>query len=373
LVFPVSSQNTEFPKLYVLTCGVANPLYATFGHTAIRYYDPEKKVDNVYNFGTFDPDTHGFYFKFLGGKLDYSLSVTDYEVFLNEYRSENRTIWEQELNFSPEMVCAVFDSLQVLTRPEFRNYRYNFFNNNCTTRVKDIIFYQIADTAILNRIQKTSDETWRHALKSTLEGRSWLSVGINILAGPFADKKITRYEKMFLPAIFMEELVQNGISGNSRILYQSTAYRSTEIPLFTPMIILWILLGFFVIEALWLKASPGFSMGLDQILFGFTGVLGLFFLCLWIWSDHIALRYNLNIIWANPLNIFVVWMISRVNLKSTKVYLFLFSLLLFFLIINWTRLPQKFPLELMPLITILAFRAINRVFHLTIKKNVNNL
>lgn len=363
---------TTDKTLSVLTCGTAKPLYAAFGHTALRFRDSANGIDQVYNFGTFNPNTPNFYLKFLGGKLDYFLSVTDYEDFLKEYVSENRTIWEQELHFSPKEIKAVFDSLQILYQPENRNYRYDFFRNNCTTKVRDLIFSQIADTVILNPSEKQAGDTWRHTLKSSLENRSWLLTGINVLLGPFADRKITRYEKMFLPANFMEELELSGIAAKPIVLFRSTSYHSTEIPLFTPIIVFWIILGLFILEAFWLNTYSTFSIKLNQVLFGITAFLGIIFLFLWIWSDHIALRYNLNIVWANPLNLLTVWLLTRVNSTFTKIYLFLYSLLLFFVIINFTRLPQKFPIEIMPVVVLLAFSSINQVFQFRKKKNVNS-
>jgi len=81
----------------LLTCEPGDEIYAKFGHTAIRIKDTEGQ-DLVYNYGIFDFRTENFYWKFLRGHTDYMLGVSRTEDFLNEYRSRNSIVWEQELN-----------------------------------------------------------------------------------------------------------------------------------------------------------------------------------------------------------------------------------------------------------------------------------
>nr|NQU93230.1 DUF4105 domain-containing protein [Bacteroidota bacterium] len=83
-------------RISILTCGPGKPLYATFGHSAIRVHDPVNSIDDVYNFGTYDFNTKNFYLKFLTGSLDYSLTVSSFSGFVNAYISENRWVYEQQ-------------------------------------------------------------------------------------------------------------------------------------------------------------------------------------------------------------------------------------------------------------------------------------
>ena len=53
----------------ILTCSPGNELYSLFGHTGIRVVDKANNMDIVFNYGTFDFDTQGFYFKFARGLL----------------------------------------------------------------------------------------------------------------------------------------------------------------------------------------------------------------------------------------------------------------------------------------------------------------
>ena len=87
---PLYSQNAQsstngFPplttnaRISLITAEPGKELYTSFGHSAIRVYDPATGLDLVYNYGTFDFDAPGFYPNFLRGKLNYSLSVYDFK------------------------------------------------------------------------------------------------------------------------------------------------------------------------------------------------------------------------------------------------------------------------------------------------------
>jgi hypothetical protein len=137
-----------------------------------------------------------------------------------------------------------------------------------------------------------------------------------------------------------------------------------------PMIIFWLLAFLLVAEVFWLKTSQKTSNRIDLGLFTTAGIFGLLLLFLWIYSLHVSLRFNLNILWANPLLLVMLWTIPRGHKKISQVILLLYGLLMFFLMINWNKMPQKFPLEMMPVVTLLAFRAISRVFQFK-KKSEN--
>ena len=75
-------QNTlsEEATVSVVTCGPGAELYSSFGHSAFRVFDPINKIDNIYNYGTFDAGTDNFYMKFAQGRLNYT-SQTSYPMY----------------------------------------------------------------------------------------------------------------------------------------------------------------------------------------------------------------------------------------------------------------------------------------------------
>jgi hypothetical protein len=73
IFFSIEQANAQTSnyKVSVLTCGVGDELYASFGHSAIRIVDSAKGTDWVYNYGTFNAADPEFYTKFVKGKLLY--------------------------------------------------------------------------------------------------------------------------------------------------------------------------------------------------------------------------------------------------------------------------------------------------------------
>ncbi len=130
---------TEWSDVSVITILPGDPLYSSFGHTAIRVRDDSADIDVGYNYGTFDFDEEGFYVKFLRGKLDYYLDRNRFDDVLYAYRMEERPVLEQRLNFTLEERQELFDRLETNYLPENRAYRYEFLYDNCSTRPRDVI------------------------------------------------------------------------------------------------------------------------------------------------------------------------------------------------------------------------------------------
>ncbi len=363
LAIPLKAQQlSDEAFISLLTCGHGRPLYAAFGHTAIRVNDPVNRIDRVYNFGTFDFETSGFYYKFLLGKLDYTLSAGSYKSFYEVYVSENRTIYEQKLLLDHETLSLIYASLEEQYLPENRNYRYNFFEDNCTTRVLDIINEHAGNTHTSDFFGQTATITFRQGLRHYINHRPWLQLGINLMLGPYADKTINKYQSLYLPENLMNGVIQAGWAGEPEVIFQGITLPSAQNSIFAPMIIFWLLMIFFVAEIIWLKTNRQTSHKLDYLVFSLVGITGLLFLLLWMFSDHVSLRSNLNIIWANPLNLLIILFLAVNWLRGITIYLVIYTLMIFFFIINWSRLPQIFPLDVMPVVALLAFRAVQHVF-----------
>ncbi len=138
---PHTAQDTRcHTRISLLTCAPGEELYSTFGHTALRVIDSVAGSDIVYNYGTFDFDDPNFYMKFIRGKLDYFLSVNQFPDFMYEYQYFQRSVWEQEINLSCSEKQQLMSALALNMQGDNRKYKYDFIYDNCTTRVRDLIF-----------------------------------------------------------------------------------------------------------------------------------------------------------------------------------------------------------------------------------------
>ena len=127
-------------RLSLLTCTPGTELYSTFGHSAIRVTDTSGKTDIIFNYGTFDFDDPAFFVKFVRGKLLYFVSIDEFENFLDQYNYEKRGITEQVLDLSCDVKKNLLIALHDNAKEENRYYKYDFVYDNCTTRIRDIIF-----------------------------------------------------------------------------------------------------------------------------------------------------------------------------------------------------------------------------------------
>ncbi len=294
----------------VLTCGPGNDFYTTFGHSAIRITDTAMGLDMVYNYGTFNFGTPHFYWKFMRGQLDYMLGRTTFDRFMAEYAYEQRAVWEQPLNFTSQEVNNLYVALEWNYQPENRYYRYDFFRDNCATRVRDMV--ESANGKREIEYGDWEDHSYRHWLHQATGGGclEWWTLGVDLLLGLSADHVCDKSESMFYP-MAMEGLFDNATRGGDPLVSPTRELlQDTRTPLrrsFPPMVVFAL---FFMAVALltWRRLWPRWA---DRVLFVLAGVVGLFLLFMWFGTDHYCTAWNLNILWASPLLILIAIRLER--------------------------------------------------------------
>ncbi len=123
----------------ILTVGPGTALYDRFGHSAFRVKDSVNNIDWTFNYGTYDFNAPNFYGKFVQGQLLYSLSAGYFQGFINYYQKQNRSVREQVLNLDQEQKARLFSFLMWNAEPANKDYRYDFFYDNCATRIRDVL------------------------------------------------------------------------------------------------------------------------------------------------------------------------------------------------------------------------------------------
>ena len=297
----------------LLTCGPGDDFYTTFGHSAIRICCPQEGIDKVYNYGTFDFNTPHFYWKFMCGRLDYQLGRTTFDHFMAEYRYEGRWVKEEPLNLTPQQVNNLYILLETNYLPEYRYYRYDFFANNCATRVRDIIYSASGADTVLYR--QTPSQSYRRLVAEPLKGTmEWWRLGIDILLGLPVDHHCTAPERMFLPLEMSAEMAQgewSSSTGNKPLVDKGhmllAADREATPRSFPPLVVFSLLL---VAVAL-LSLNGRRIAWLDRTLFIIAGTLGLFLVFMWAGTDHLCTARNLNLLWASPLLLLIAIRLDR--------------------------------------------------------------
>ncbi|REG98294.1 lipoprotein N-acyltransferase Lnb domain-containing protein [Flavobacterium aquicola] len=288
----------------VMTCGTGNELYSLFGHTAIRVRDDENNLDVVYNYGAFDFGTPNFAMKFTKGDLDYFITNNRYIDFINQYNYEKRDVYEQELNIPLELKQELFKNLAQSMLSDERLYQYKFIDNNCTSKVVDVINKTLKAKLIIKKAD--TDQTYRSILFPYFNNHFYEKLGTSIVFGTKVDQMGT---KIFLPAELQKSLelirYQNQplSKGNKTILnFEEEAPVSWWNNSYTFLFIL-------AFVTLINKKS------IDYIYLSIITLLGLLFVFLGFYSFHQELGYNYNIFLFNPTLLLLLYFVITKNSK----------------------------------------------------------
>ena len=191
----------------LLTCSPGQANYELYGHSAIRIQWTEVAGDTiaphdlVYNFGLFDFEQPFFVWHFTLGECDYIVAPSPLNRFLLEYDYRGSSVTEQVLALKSFEAKCLLLALDSVSRPENRQYRYNIFSNNCTTKARDIIESCIAGEVIYPiRPRRNS---YRTILHEFTEGHEWAREGNDLLLGAAADTLLTERGEQFSPIYLM--------------------------------------------------------------------------------------------------------------------------------------------------------------------------
>ncbi len=367
LSFITTAQNpviTPDSEISILTIGPGNSLNDSFGHSAFRIKTAH--VDIVYNYGIFDFDTPNFYTKFAQGKLNYLLGVSYYREFERSYKRQNRTIREQVLNLSQTEKQDLYDFLINNAKPENSAYLYDFFYDNCATRMRDVCETVLDDNINFITPKSYKKETFRELIRANLEWNSWGSFGIDVALGSVIDQENKPYEYMFLPE-YVYEFFENATLVNSneklvkatKVIYKKRGVNPPSSFLVSPFFI-FSLLGIFIIIITFIDyKKQQQSRFLDGVLFLVTGSIGVFLLLLWFATDHTATAQNYNLLWAFPLNLFVLAQAFKKTPKKWFIsYLKFLVILLCLMTLHWVIGVQRFAPVLIPFLIGLLVRLV---------------
>jgi hypothetical protein len=357
-----SLQLSQFAEISVLTVGPGASLNDAFGHSGFRVKDTMFKMDIVFGYGQYDFDTPNFYLKFAQGKLNYLMSVHEYQDFYDSYVYYNRTIDEQVLNLSAEQKQALFNQLATNYQPENRAYLYDFFYDNCATRIRDMVEDTSQPKVAFTTPAGFEPKTFRALIHEHVNRNSWGSFGIDLALGSIIDQQATAEEHMFLPK-YIHEFFANATIGNqplvrsSSVIYQKNDTKNSANFLFSPLMVFGIIGAFIIFITYSDYKKNTRSKWLDVTLFSITGIIGVLLLLLWFATDHTATANNYNLLWAFPLNLLVIGQLLRPQVKNwVKRYLRFLMIMLALLTFHWITGVQVFAIGLIPLLIALAVR-----------------
>ncbi|MDP9348392.1 MAG: DUF4105 domain-containing protein, partial [Gemmatimonadota bacterium] len=200
-------------RVFHLTMGPGDLVWEKFGHNALWIHDPVRGTDQAYNYGLFDFQQENFLLRFVQGRMLYWMQGIPIDWTLETYRRGNRAVWAQELNLTPRQKVALRDFLEWNERPENRFYRYDYYYDNCSTRIRDALNRVLGGQIRAETQSVSSGTTYRWHTRRLTAGDLPTYTGLYLGLAQPSDRTISRWEEMFLPMKLREHLGRMKVRG----------------------------------------------------------------------------------------------------------------------------------------------------------------
>ena len=283
--------------------------FERFGHDSVLVADPETGEAISYNFGFFDPTEPDFVARFVRGDMRYRLAAVPYADDLVLYRHEGRGVSVLWLDLDDAQAREIATALADNARPENAFYRYDYFRDNCSTRVRDAIDRALAGGLQKQVVGRSQGLSWRDEALRLASPAPWMWLGFDIGLGPAADQPMTMWEQAFVPRRLSDILVE-AKNGAGRPLVRERQeilpHRIAPEPEGRARRWwLWAAWGVAIAIAIaWLGRRDAGSRALGAALLLFwllAGFIGALLLFLWLGTAHVMAWANHNLFLLNPL------------------------------------------------------------------------
>ncbi len=290
----------ENMRIYLLVGGPGSAIWENFGHSAFVIerdgYHPIAFDYGIFTFNeTFIPN-------FIFGKLYYEVWETYALYRIGSLEDDDRSVYLLSLDLDANQKKALYSFLVYNTEEENRTYLYDYFSDNCATRLRDIYSYATNGDFEEYLKSKESDETIRDSVSRYLSRSTFFTAwAINYLLGPSVDGAVTEWEMCYLPDNLIREIEEYQNSKRD-VLYLSQG-RSTT-PEKWSLLLRALLFGLFlgaisVFTALSKHHKVGdFILGVVYSLFG---IMSLVLAFLAFFTIHNVTHNNLHILIISPI------------------------------------------------------------------------
>ncbi len=318
---PVAASDTGL-TVYLMTFGPGAQVWERFGHNALWIHDPAHGTDEAYNYGLFDFHQENFILRFVRGQMWYWMAGFPADRYVEQYRQDNRSVWIQELELTPPAKQELQRFLQWNAEPEHRFYHYDYYRDNCSTRVRDVIDRVVGGGLRRQTELVPTGATYRFHTQRLTANDPPIYTGLMLALGQRVDRPLPAWDEMFLPLKMREHVRLVTVPGpaggrlplvrSERTIFESTAPAPPDAP---PDWLRWYLAaGVAIGGAAWLLAQRARSSGAARV--GFTlivgswallaGLAGVIMAGLWGLTDHVAAGNNENLLQLSPLALLIL-------------------------------------------------------------------
>jgi Domain of unknown function (DUF4105) len=298
-------------EVSLITYGPGDIYWERFGHDAIELRDTVSGEEVDFNYGMFDFDQKNFLLNFARGRMHYMMDAEPTTDEENYYIQVGRSITRQRLALTPDQAAALRDFLFWNLRPENVGYNYDYYADNCTTRVRDALDHALGGIIKTRLTAMPGGMTYRQQTVRLMSAQPWLMLILDLGLGPYADQPLSSWKESFLPEELQKNLravtVEDGHGGThplvrsedllspNRLDVPPTAPPDLRIPLGIAGLIFAAL-----IVITWRSAKLAYAL-LGSLFLVAAGLTGLSMLILWTLTEHHSAWANANLLLFNPL------------------------------------------------------------------------
>jgi hypothetical protein len=306
---------TSAPRIFLMTMGPGDAVWERFGHNGIVIEDPSFG-SYVFDWGRFSFDQPGYVRRLMKGRMLYWTEGAPTQLMISHYAQMNRSVWLQELNLTPEQAVALRDFVLWNQQEENKFYRYDYYRDNCSTRIRDAIDRALGGQLKTFLTRQKVDETYRsHTQRLTFDDVPTYT-GLQLAMGHPIDQPLTAWEESFIPMELQEWVRRAKVRDASGrevplVVREVTVFQANREPHAerAPNLIVWYLLAGLLFAGLlillaWRRGTRTRTVVLAVLIGAWaaiTGFFGLLIGLLWAFTDHAVTYYNENVLQANPL------------------------------------------------------------------------
>lgn len=318
--------------VYLVTIGPGDAVWERFGHNALWIHDARTGQDIWWNWGLFSFSQEGFLMRLARGDMLYSMGGREMRAELAQYRAQQRDVWAQQLNLTAAQALELDRFVRRNAQPANRDYIYDYYEDNCSTRVRDAIDRVLGGALEAHFSARPVPTTWRMQTRRHVEVSSLTDVGVALVLGRPGDREITAWQQMFLPLELrrhLGSLLLEGPDGAMRPLvvdelHLIDAGRTPPPEVASPRWPAMLLLGLGVaVMALLLgvagRRSAVARAGLALLVGGWSvlaGVGGFLLVAAWF-TDHDFWVPNENLLQASPLSLVLALVVLGAILRPS--------------------------------------------------------
>jgi len=300
------------PRIGVMTMQPGEIFWERFGHNAIvvDYSTVEGRARGepmAYNFGFFDLDEPDFFTRFIRGEMSYRLVELPLRQDLAYYREVGRGVSLQWLDLTPAQATQLAAALAENAKPENARYRYDYFTDNCSTRVRDALDRALGGALQQQMSARSQGNTYRSEAVRLASPAGWMWLGFDLGLGPYADRPLSRWQEAFIPMRLADSLRETKladgrplVTSEHVLLPHRIAPEPAEAPRhWWPYALAGIALAFVIL--LVGKHRPRLLAVAALPFWTLSGLLGLLLAFIWCCTAHRAGWANHNLLLLNPL------------------------------------------------------------------------